>query len=211
MRQPRTLSLPMEVTRGSRYATAIIFFIVASVSTSLGQSSAITAPRSVAYLTERAGTIVHGSVIRARMEKHPQFSHLNTVVVTLRVKETLKGRAGQTFTFRQYTGGMRDNFGRAEYRKGEELLLLLNPPSRYGLSSPVGLEQGRFRILRDGKGSELAVNGNGNTALFRGMEEKVRAVSLSAQATRLVKQHQQGPVPLRDLREIIIQLTHSAK
>ena len=42
------------------------------------------------------------SVVSVRMEKHPELTNLDTVVVTLRVRETLKGQAGETFTFRQY-------------------------------------------------------------------------------------------------------------
>jgi len=41
-------------------------------------------------------------------------------------------------------------------------LLLLGPTSPYGLTNTVGLEQGRFRILRDKKGEATAVNGRNN-------------------------------------------------
>src|SRR5919201_47134 len=186
-------------------AIAVSLLLIPIAFPCTGQHTALTAPRNFAYITARAGTIVHGNVISARMEKHPQFSNLNTVVVTLRVKETLKGKTGETFTFRQYMPGISGHFKTDGYRKGEELLLLLNPPSRYGLSSPVGLEQGRFRILREPNGSELAVNGNANTGLFRGMEQKASTMALSKSAVRLMKQHQQGPVPLQELREIIVQ------
>jgi hypothetical protein len=202
----------MKLPLAGIHATAVtlLLLLIAFAFPCVGQH-ALTAPRSFAYLATHAGTIVHGSVISARMEKHPQFSNLNTVVVTLRVKETLKGKAGETFTFRQYVPGIQGKFGAGGYRKGEELLLMLNPPSRYGLSSPVGLEQGRFRILREANGSELAVNGHGNAGLFRGMEQQAASMTLSKPAARLVKEHQQGPVPLQELREIILQLTRSAK
>jgi hypothetical protein len=208
----------MKLPLAAIHATAVSLLWIAFVVPCTGQH-ALTAPRSFAYLATHAGTIVHGSVISARMEKHPQFSNLNTVVVTLRVKETLKGKTGETFTFREYLPGIQGKFGTGTqgkfgaggYRKGEELLLMLNPTSRYGLSSPVGLEQGRFRILHEVNGSELAVNGHGNAGLFRGMEQKAASMALSKQAARLVKDHQQGPVPLQELREIILQLTRSAK
>ncbi len=59
----------------------------------------------------------------------------------------------------------------AGYRKGQELLLLMNGSSRYGLTSPVGLEQGRFRIQRDRSGREVATNGAGNLRLFERLRD----------------------------------------
>ena len=52
---------------------------------------------------------------------------------------------------------------------GQGYLLLTTRPSAIGMSSPVGLGQGCFRISGNGSGEE-AVNAYGNTMLFRGME-----------------------------------------
>ena len=103
--------------------------------------------------------IIRGTVTDARVEKHPELDNLHTIVITLRVRETLKGAARETYTFRQYIWDLRDRSDVAGYRKGQELLLLMNGSSRYGLTSPVGLEQGRFRIQRDRSGREVAMNG----------------------------------------------------
>jgi len=43
------------------------------------------------------------------------------------------------------------------YAVGEEVLLFLNPPSRIGLTSPVGLFQGLFRVGRDARGRRRIV------------------------------------------------------
>ncbi len=52
---------------------------------------------------------------------------------------------------------------------GGRYLLLTTAPSLIGLSAPVGLEQGVFRLT--GKpGDETAVNGMGNLGLFAGIE-----------------------------------------
>src|SRR5262249_47125892 len=131
-----------------------------------GQRGAQVASADLGYLVERAGTIVRGHVISTKVEPHPQFKNLQTVVVTIFVSKVLKVSAPATYSFRQFLLDTRDAADAGGYHKGSELLLLLNPPSEYGLTSPVGLDQGRFRITRDSKGHAVAVNGRSNLGLF---------------------------------------------
>src|SRR3989344_6455514 len=72
------------------------------------QRGGLAAQQPLVDLVDRAGTIVHGQVVFARVEPHPDFPNLTTVVVTLRVQETLKGQAGEIFNFRQYVWDSRD-------------------------------------------------------------------------------------------------------
>lgn len=83
---------------------------------------------------------MRGHVVSARVEPHPEFQNLRTVVVTFQVEEVLKGQADETVTFRQFIWDIRDRYNAAGYRKGQYLLLLMTKPSPYGLSSPVGLD-----------------------------------------------------------------------
>ncbi len=172
------------------------------------QRGAITRPSNLGQLIDQAATIVRGHVVSAQVEPHPELTNLNTVVVTLRVEETFKGSAAPTFTFRQYIWDIRDRYDAAGYKKGQHLLLLMNRPTQYGLSSPAGLEQGRFRILRDSQGNELAANGHGNAGLFRDLAQELtrKGVRLSPQLSARVAEQREGPVPLDDLRELIRQL-----
>lgn len=149
--------------------------------------------------------IVHASVKSAKVEPHPKFSNLMTVLVTLDVQETLKGPAQKSLLFRQYVWDFRDQRNAAGYRKGEELLLMLGPVSQYGLSSPAGLEQGRFRIVRDSAGQVTAVNGRGNAGLFQHTAERAQArgITLSQRQATLVRQQQPGPLALSDLKDAI--------
>ncbi|MBX3703251.1 MAG: hypothetical protein KF822_05715 [Steroidobacteraceae bacterium] len=169
------------------------------------QDGALTVARNLKQLTERSAVIVRGNVVSARVEKHPELRHLDTVVVTLRVRESLKGDAGATFTFRQYVWGLRDRREFAGYRKGQHLLLMLIAPSRHGLSSPAGLEQGRFLISRDAAGRELAVNGRANAGLLEGVgewfdrERKVLTPELSSR----IESHRAGAIPLEELTTLI--------
>jgi len=169
------------------------------------QRGALTLPRSLDQLVDQAATIIRGHVVSARVERHPTLTNLHTIVVTLRVHQTFKGQAGQTFTFRQYIWDVRDRYDAAGYRKGQHLLLLMNPPTRYGLSSPAGLGQGRFRILVDRQGREYALNGHANAGLFRQMSQRLekRGLPLPPAMTRMVTQHRSGPVQLDDLQNLI--------
>lgn len=175
------------------------------------QRGALTVPRNLDQLTDRAADIVRGTVVSARVEKHPEFTNLDTVVVTLRVRETLKGHAQGTFTFRQYIWDIRDTRDAAGYAKGQDMLLLMIAPSPYGLSSPAGMDQGRFRIERDRAGREMAVNGAGNMRLFDGLRAAADkgGVALSPGQMSLVAKHRKGPVELKELTALIREYARS--
>ncbi|MGH7176426.1 MAG: hypothetical protein ACREJC_03510 [Tepidisphaeraceae bacterium] len=172
------------------------------------QQSALTVPRNLAQLVERSAVIVRGNVISARIEKHPELTALDTLVVTLRVQDTMKGTAGDTFTFRQYVWDIRDRISGVGYKKGQDVLLMMIAPSRYGLSSPAGVEQGRFRIERDAAGREYAVNAHNNRQLFQGVgaQMSMAGITPSPAASSLLAKHHSGQVELRELTTLIRQL-----
>lgn len=80
-------------------------------------------------------------------------------------------------------------------------------PNRYGLASPAGVEQGRFRILRDSSGNVMALNGYDNLGLFRGLETQAqkKGIQLSTNTRTLSQNHTHGPVSLDELRTVIKQ------
>jgi hypothetical protein len=169
------------------------------------QRGALTVPRGLDQLTQEADVILRGYVTSAKVEPHPQLTNLMTVVVSMSVAETVKGTPRKSIVFRQYIWDLRDQLDGAQYRKGEELLLLLGPISENGLTSPVGLEQGRFRVLRDKKGQALAVNGRGNFGLFDSVQKRshARGLQFSPRVAALMRQRTSGPVPLVDLEDAI--------
>jgi hypothetical protein len=184
--------------------TALILSAVMLAVPAAAQRGALTIPRNLEQLTDRASDIVRGTVVSARVEKHPELANLDTVVVKLRLTDTLKGSAQETFTFRQFIWDLRDRQDAAGYRKGQDLLLLMIAPSRYGLSSPAGLEQGRFRIERDRRGRTMAVNGAGNFKLFEGLDASTKtAASLSSRQASLIAKHRKGPVEAAELTAMI--------
>lgn len=169
------------------------------------QRGALTVGQNLGDLVDEAGTIVRGYVTNVRVEPHPQLKNLATVVVTVRVEKVLKGEAGRSFTFRQYLWDVRDTYDAAGYRKAQHLLLLMTRPSEHGLSSPAGLEQGRFQVQSLPSGEAVAVNGRGNVMLFAKMESFLsrKQIRLAPQLEALAREHRSGPVPLHDLEDMI--------
>lgn len=190
--------------RLSSRCAVVLLSLLSSVG-AIGQEGALTLPRDISQLVDRADVIVHGTVMAATVEPHPELKNLTTVLVTLDVGETIKGGQKKTLQFRQYLWDARSAVALAGYRKGDEVLLLLNPVSRYGLTSPVGMEQGRFRISYNSAGQALATNGRNNVGLFQGTatQARRRSLILSARSNATLKAPGTGPVPLADLLEII--------
>jgi hypothetical protein len=197
-----------------RAAVGVLCILAAGLAAlpALAQRGAMTVPRNLGQLTARAADIVRGTVVSATVEKHPQLPALDTVVVTIRVRETMKGATSGTYTFRQYFWDARDRYDAAGYRKGQDLLLLMIAPSEYGLSSPAGMQQGRFRIERDRAGREVAVNGMNNLRLFDGVPEAAmrQGAPLTAKQASLAAKHRKGPIELAELEAMIRAFAGSA-
>lgn len=184
--------------------------LVAEPSPILAQRGAIARAQNLAEMEEEAAVIVQGRVESAVVERHPTLRGLFTVVVRLRIEEALKGfPAGETYTFRQFIWDVRDRLDAAGYKKGQRLVLLLTRPNENGLSSPVGLEQGRFRIDRDAAGREIASNGRSNAGLFRDVAPRAarRGIQFTSDEQRLLKEHRSGAVEAGELRAVLRRLT----
>lgn len=173
----------------------------------------LTRQTNLAGLTARAAIIVQGRVLEVSYEGHPDYPNVPTVRVTLEVERMLRGadsggpEAG-TFTFREYLPGIATRAGKRSYQVGQRLFLFLPRASRYGLSSPLGREQGRFRILRAANGEEHVVNDLGNAGLFKNVGEAAAKAGapLSAEEAR-VAATPTGPVPLADFVALVERLS----
>jgi len=134
-------------------------------------------------MVDRAGRIFRGTVLDIR-EGTVQAggAELPTVTYRIRVDEAFKGTyqtvKGLQIAEITMLGKLKPNQN-AETRSlplidlpklevGQNYLLLTTTPSAIGLSTPVGLGQGTFRVT--GKpGQEVAVNLNQNLGLLHGM------------------------------------------
>jgi hypothetical protein len=170
------------------------------------QSGARTVARSIDQLADESEIIVRGRVVSAHIEPHPQLRNLMTVAVSMSITDTYKGTPRKSIVFRQFIWNADSKRSSAEYQKGQELILLLRPVSEYGLTSPAGLEQGRFNLVaKDKAGQKFAVNGRGNLGLFDQVQEKARArgVRLSPHSALVTKPHVSGPLPVEDLEDVL--------
>ena len=140
---------------------------------------------NLAEMVGRAGLIFRGTVLDAR-EGTVQVGGGTLPVVTYRIQvdDEFKGTFGEVKgvpvaevkmlgKLRPSISGPVQSLGPlAELPRlevGQEYLLLTTPRSAAGLSTIVGLGQGRF-VLKGKRGQEVALNDNHNRGLFRGMD-----------------------------------------
>lgn len=154
----------------SRRPLVVAFLVTALCVGSLqAQRGALVKPRNLDQLTTQAERIVHGHIVSARVEPHPQYPGISTVLVTVRVTEMLKGTAPKEFTFRQFIWDIRDKRDASGFRKGKEVVLFLNKTTSAGLTSTSGLDQGRFEVERDPSGNEFIRAHAPNQVLLEGV------------------------------------------
>jgi hypothetical protein len=165
-------------------------------------------PVNLAYLSQRADVIVQGRVKSVREEYLSGYPNIPTVEVTLDIDQMVRGPAGKTYTFREVFLGLRSREGKQGYKVGQQLFLFLPSPSKYGLSSPVGIEQGRFHIARESGGGAKIINGRGNAGLFRNVAKTATQAGkpLTASQLRTVTV-ERGPVSLDEFVSLVKSLT----
>ena len=99
-------------------------------------------------LTRSSGYIFAGTV-KSVERAAPKGNGVATVLINFHVDQAMRGvRIGQTLAIREWAGLWESG---ERYRPGERVLLFLYPPSKLGLTSPVGGPMGRFRIDPSGR------------------------------------------------------------
>jgi hypothetical protein len=94
-------------------------------------------------LTLKAGYIFSGTV-KAVERLTPHANGVAVMRITFHVDQGLRGtRTGQTLVIREWAGLWQAG---ERYRPGERVMLFLYPPSKLGLTSPVGGASGRFGV-----------------------------------------------------------------
>jgi hypothetical protein len=165
-------------------------------------------PVNLAYLSQRAGVIIQGVVTSVKSEPLPGYPNIPTVEVTLSIERSLRGQPGRTYTFREVYLGLKPHEGKQAYRTGQRLFLFLLSPSQYGLSSPIGIGQGRFHIASDLTGNAKLANEQWNAGLFNNVErDVVKAGKQLTPGERKLTSTSRGPVPLEDFVSLVKNLT----
>jgi len=115
-------------------------------------SAAVVVRLPLPDLVSRSELILEGRCLSVRSERDPEG--LILTVVSVLVDRGYRGTdPGQRVEFRLPGGEVGDDGlvvpGVPTFREGEEVFLFLTPPSPRGVRLPVGLAQGKLRIVRD--------------------------------------------------------------
>jgi hypothetical protein len=95
-----------------------------------------------------SGRIFSGTVLQVEHRNSGSSSALATTRIVFRVDEAIRNvRRGQTVEINEWAGLWQSG---ERYHPGERVLLFFYPPSKLGLTSPVGNEAGRFAVNRAG-------------------------------------------------------------
>lgn len=160
------------------FFVATVLLCLISTTLLMGTS---TVKMNLAELVNRSGRIFVGKCISISESTIPApgGGQLPVTIYTFSVAKSIKGVSSQTITVRQL-GYRRPRFekgyvfsipGIPSYKVGEEFVLLLTQESQLGLTVPVGMAQGSFKIYHDQRtGKKKVVNGLVNAGLFNGME-----------------------------------------
>ena len=103
-------------------------------------------------LSRRAGMIFSGTVLSTPASARTRTDYaVPAVELSFQVDRAIAGvKAGQILTIHEWAGALSNL---RPLRRGDRVLLLLYPPSRLGLTSPVGGSQGQIRL--DGTGQNI--------------------------------------------------------
>ena len=106
-------------------------------------------------LTLRSGYVFSGTVKSIERVAPRTKDSVAVMRITFHVDQGLRGtRSGQMLVIREWAGLWQ---GGDRYRPGERVMLFLYPPSKLGLTSPVGGALGRFPV--DPKGQVIVESG----------------------------------------------------
>jgi hypothetical protein len=100
-------------------------------------------------LTHNAGYIFSGKVKAVERIAPSATDSVPVMRITFQVEKGFRGvRSGQELVIREWASLWRSG---DRYRPGQRVMLFLYPPSKLGLTSPVGGELGRFGIDPGGR------------------------------------------------------------
>jgi hypothetical protein len=72
------------------HLSSVLLIVLSAPAICPAQTTARTLPRALDQLASEADVIVHGYVVSARVESHPQLTNLMTVVVKMNVLDTTR-------------------------------------------------------------------------------------------------------------------------
>ena len=160
-------------------------------------------------MVARADRIVVGTVVKVSDDETTGEKAYPTTVIEFSVSDTLKGQHAKTVKLRQLSNRKKTRLSAMiqlpVFHPGETVVVFLSKPSPIGMTSPVGFEQGVFRVptkpgSKPSKNSPV-LNGTQNHDLLA----KVTSSKLKAYAKQKKIDPVKGgrPVTLGQLKEMI--------
>jgi hypothetical protein len=155
------------------------FILITIVSAVLLLGSTVTVatqvrPVNLEEMTAFAEKIFSGTCVEATVAIDPQLG-LPVTRVTFAVDRAIKGAVGEEITIRLVGNRTRsaeqnqEAAGMPLFVPGEPVVLFLYAESELGLTSPVGLGQGKFTVYTDKHGDRIALNTLRNKNLLEGL------------------------------------------
>lgn len=170
--------------RRARTLVLSVFWIAAILLLWFSRLGAASVERiNLFEMVRAADRIFWGRCLQAEPGREPSTG-LPVTTYRFQVFRGIKGaHAGDSIQFRQLSGGPAGAIpGLPEFSHGQEILLFLYPDSRLGLTSPVGLAQGMFRVGKGGREDRIVLNRVGNANLLhRAGSSQIRGSTLSAE------------------------------
>jgi hypothetical protein len=147
---------------------AILLLLLCGLPSSTAEASKVR-PINLEEMTERAGRVFSGRVTHITFVDDTEVGR-RLLVATFDVRRGVKGTAASSVTIRMLADDDR-TLGLPRFAVGEQVVLFLYEESALGLTSPVGLGQGKFSVVQDKLGRSVALNVTGNRHLLRGLSD----------------------------------------
>jgi hypothetical protein len=132
------------IARFSKFALAALFLFAAFPANAVRPFQPDGGEPLHRPLLKTSGFIFAGTVQSVQRIPANRPNSVPVMQVVFLVEQGFRGvRAGQTLVVHEWAGLWQDG---ERYRPGERVMLFLYPPSRLGLTSPVGGGAGQFRV-----------------------------------------------------------------
>jgi hypothetical protein len=126
----------------------VLLFLVACSSPIYAQGLRPGGALTIGRLSRKAGYIFLGTVLSVERIEPSSPTGVASMRVSFHIDEGIRGvRTGEVLTVREWVGLWESG---ERYRRGEQVVLFLYPPSKLGLTSTVGGPAGRLAVDRDG-------------------------------------------------------------
>lgn len=154
--------------RVPRFSTMVVGGVLILAGLGAPARASQVRPMTLEEMVERAGVVVAGRCAAVRVVED-EAHRMPVTELTFDVREWIKGPRRDRLTIRQpgamtRAGGRGGFAGLPAFEVGEEVVLLLYPESRSGMTSPVGLGQGKFTVRTDKQGRRWAIGAFGGLA-----------------------------------------------